>query len=139
VEGKMKKQNHIIALLILFYALSFSGCRDIFGDREQPISIVQPPLEGANISVIEPAHGSVWNPGDTILIRWVAPTIKQIDIHLYRKSEYKFRISDNIINNGNFYWVIPAEINSSVHYRLKVSNHNNSEAYSFSGQFAILN
>lgn len=135
----MKKQNILISIPILFYLISTNGCRDIFGDREQPISIVQPPLEGANITVIEPTAGSVWNPGDTILVRWLAPTIKRIDIHLFRKAEHKISISNDIENNGNFYWVIPAEIHSSVHYRLKISNHSNSEAYSFSGQFAILN
>lgn len=135
----MKKQNIFMTMMIIFSVLSFNSCRDIFGDREQPISIVQPPIEGSNISVVAPSYGSVWNPGDTILIKWLAPTIKQIDIYLFRKTEYKFRISDNIKNNGYFYWIVPSDINSSVHYRIKISNHNNAETYSFSGQFAILN
>ncbi|MCC7094827.1 MAG: hypothetical protein IT277_11620, partial [Ignavibacteriaceae bacterium] len=56
-------------LYTLFFTLFILfGCRDIFGDRTEPESIIQPPEEGSNLIVTEPIHGKIWNPGDTIKI-----------------------------------------------------------------------
>ena len=70
---------------LLILSLMLSGCRQIFGDREQPESIVEIPVEASNIIVKSPAHGTIWNSGDTIFIKWIAPTIQRIDIQLYKK------------------------------------------------------
>ena len=125
---------YLITLIIVGFF--FLGCRQILGDRELPESIVQPPLEGTKIIVNEPVFGTIRNPGDTLSIKWNAPTIRKIDIKLYRKSEYIFTIIENI-ENGEFDWKIPYEIPLSNHYLIKISNHNNEDIYEFSGQFGI--
>ncbi len=114
-----------------------SGCRQIFGDREQPESIVEAPIEASNIIIKSPVQGTIWNPGDTIIIKWIAPTIQRIDIQLYRKSEFKFMITKNIENSGRFDWIIPNDIPLSNHYLIKVTSHNNPDIYKFSGRFGI--
>jgi hypothetical protein len=125
-------------LYTLFFTLFILfGCRDIFGDRTEPESIIQPPEEGSNLIVTEPIHGKIWNPGDTIKIKWVAPTIKKIDLELYRKSEFKFVIANEISNTGNYSWIIPTDIPLSNHYLIKVSNHNNADVFKFSGRFGV--
>ncbi|MBK9097850.1 MAG: GPI anchored serine-threonine rich family protein [bacterium] len=123
--------------IIFFSLLAVVGCRDIFGDRTEPESIVQPPQEGSNLVVTEPVHGKIWNPGDTIQIKWIAPTIKKIDLELYRKSEYKFLIAGEVSNYGNYSWIIPIDLPLSNHYLIKVSNHNNADVYKFSGRFGV--
>jgi hypothetical protein len=132
----MKTFKLTIKILLIFSILG-SGCRQIFGDREQPESIVDAPIEASNIIIKSPAQGTIWNPGDTIVIKWIAPTIQRIDIQLYRKSEFKFMITKNIENSGRFDWIIPNDIPLSNHYLIKVTSHNNPDIYKFSGRFGI--
>ncbi len=133
----MRLVNNIVCIL-LFSIFLFTGCRDIFGDdSQQPVAIVEPPTEASKIIVTEPVFGMIKNPGDTININWIAPSIYKIDIQLYRKSEYKFTIIEDLENNGNFEWIIPSEIPLSNHYLIKIISHTNSDIYEFSGQFGI--
>lgn len=130
----------IIKSIILFSIISlisFTGCREIFGDGEKPDSIVQVPNEPAEIVVTSPLRGTIYKPGDVININWFAHSISAVDIELYRKNEYKFTISDNQENTGIFDWHIPIDINLSNHYIIKIVNHNNPDAYQFSGMFGI--
>ena len=133
------KTISLIPLFFLGMLLNFSGCRDIFGDETQPESIVQPPSEASNIFVTNPVYGTILNPGDTVVIKWSAPTIQRIDIQLFRKSEYKFTLAVEIENDGSFIWKIPFEIQPSHHYRIKIITHNHNTIYAFSDQFGILN
>ena len=126
-------------LSLLICPVFLTGCRQIFGDGTQPESIVEAPVENANIVVSEPVHGNIWKPGETIRIKWIAPTIKKIDIQLYRKSEFKFTIAGNLENSGKFDWIVPVDIALSNHYLVKVINHNNTDVYKFSGRFGIQN
>lgn len=122
---------------LLIFSVLLSGCRQIFGESEQSESIVSAPTEAANIIVTSPVHGTIWNPGDTITIKWIAPTIKKLEVQLYRKSEYKFTITENLENSGQFNWIVPLEIPLSNHYLVKLANHNNHDVYKFSGRFGI--
>jgi hypothetical protein len=131
------KTVKLILCIILFSLLAVVGCRDFFGEKTAPESIVQPPQESSNLVVTEPVHGTIWNPGDTIRIKWIAPTIKEIDLELYRKSEYKFLIAGEISNSGNYFWIIPIDLPLSNHYLIKVSNHNNADVFQFSGRFGV--
>ncbi|MGB5529774.1 MAG: GPI anchored serine-threonine rich family protein [Ignavibacteriaceae bacterium] len=121
----------VICLTIL------SGCRQIFGDREQPESIVQVPPDYSQIVVTAPEKGSIWKPGDVIRIKWLATSTKNVDIQLYRKSAYQFTIKENFENTGLFDWSIPFDINLSNHYLVKIINHNNPDVFQFSGRFGI--
>lgn len=124
----------IVSLICL---INLSGCRQIFGDREQAESIVQVPIESSRIAVTAPVHGSIWEPGDIIRIKWLATSINNIDVQLYRKSSYQYTIQNNLENTGSFDWLIPVDINLSSHYSLKIINHNNPDTYQFSGTFGI--
>jgi len=130
-----------VLISVLIVSLScliiLSGCRQIFGDGEQPESIVQVPIESSQIVVTAPVHGPIWKPGDVIRIKWLATSINSIDIQLYRKSSYQFTIQENIENTGSFDWSIPVDINLSNHYLVKVINHNDQDTYQFSGRFGI--
>lgn len=138
MEGFMKAIYLTLKTLLIFSVL-LTGCRDIFGDREQPELIVQAPIEGNSINVYEPVWGTVYQPGDTILIKWLAPRIDRLDISLYRKSEFKFTIHTNVENKSKINWIVPSGIPPSNHYRIKISNHNNADTYNFSKQFGIYN
>jgi hypothetical protein len=134
----MKAIYYTLKTIVIFSVL-LTGCRQIFGDREQPELIVQAPIEGNSINVYEPVWGTIHHPGDTIIIKWIAPRIKRLDISLYRKTEFKFTILSNLENKGIISWVVPNEIPSSNHYCIKINNHNNADTYNFSKQFGIHN
>lgn len=131
------KLKYLILSAVLIFGFLFSECRQFLGDSTAPELIVQPPIEATKIIVTEPAFGTIRNPGDTISIKWTAPTIKKIDLHLFRKSEYKLTIIENLENNGSFNWIVPHDIPPSNHYLIKIMSHNNEDIYEFSGQFGI--
>lgn len=133
------KTIYLTLKTLLIFSVLLTGCRDIFGDREQPEVIVQAPVEGNSINVYEPLWGTIHHPGDTIIIKWIAPRIKRLDISLYRKSEFKILINTDIENSGKINWVVPNEIPSSNHYCIKINNHHDADTYSFSKQFGIHN
>ena len=122
---------------LLVFSVLLTGCRQIFGDREQPELIVQAPIEASNILVNSPSQGTIWKPGETITINWIAPTIKKIDIQLYRKSEFKFSITENLENSGKFDRILPLDIPLSNHYLVKITSHSNPDIFKFSGRFGI--
>ena len=132
----MKAINLIIILAIIIVTV-LPGCRQIFGDGEQPDSILQIPDEASEIIVTSPTHGSIWKLGDTIKIKWLANSINSLDLELYRKSEFQIIISENVENSGGYSWKIPDNINLSNHYLIKIINHNNPDTYQFSGRFGI--
>jgi hypothetical protein len=129
--------NSIKTILPLLFILQFTGCRQFFGDGNQPELIVQPPAEVANITITSPVHGSIWEQDDIIEIKWIAPGIKRIKIELFRKSSYKLTLAMNAENKGIYKWTIPGDLPLSNHYLLKISDQNDSTVYEFSGKFAV--
>ncbi|MBT8377625.1 MAG: GPI anchored serine-threonine rich family protein [Ignavibacteria bacterium] len=124
-------------ILTLLLILFFTGCRQFFGDGQQPESIVQPLNETSKIVVTAPKHGTIWKKGDVIDIKWIAPSIEKIKIQLFRKSNYELTISSNTENDGLYEWSIPNDIPLSNHYVFKVSNQNDSNEFEYSGRFGI--
>ncbi|MCW8805512.1 MAG: GPI anchored serine-threonine rich family protein [Ignavibacteriaceae bacterium] len=131
------KSVYFVLIELVISTFFFSGCRQILEDGEPPDSIIQPPIEATKLIVNKPTFGTIYSPGDSLRIEWVAPTIKEIDIQLYRKSDYKFTLIENLENNGKFNWKIPNNISPSNHYLIKIISHNNTKIYEFSGQFGI--
>ena len=131
------KTIRIKILLLLILPFTFSGCELFIDDSEAPVSIVNPPPEANNIIVTEPVFGTILNPGDEIIIKWNAHTISKIDIQLYRKSEYKFTIIENLSSNNVYKWNIPVGIPLSNHYHIKIQSHSNNDIFDFSEQFGI--
>jgi len=114
------------------------GCRHLFGDIEQPDTIIQSTQTPPQLTVVSPVYGSIWNPGDTIDIKWALSNgITQVDIQLYKKSTFQFTIQNYLDNDEMFEWVIPASINISNHYIIKILNYNNPDEFAFSGMFGI--
>ncbi|HEY6437876.1 MAG TPA: GPI anchored serine-threonine rich family protein [Ignavibacteriaceae bacterium] len=131
------KLIYVILAELLIVGCFFSGCKQILGDSEPPESIVQPPIEAMKIIVTEPAFGTIKNPGETLSIEWSAPTIRKIDIQLFRKNELKLTLIENLENEGKFDWRIPIDIPRSNHYLIKIMSHINNDIYELSGQFGI--
>ena len=63
--------------------------------------------------------------------------MEKVDIELYRKSAFQFKLAEGKNNDGLFYWEISETINLSVNYRIKIINHNNIRGYNFCESFQI--
>jgi hypothetical protein len=115
----------------------FGGCRQIFGDKGKPESVVPIQSEAEKIIVNTPEHGSIWERGDVIIIKWIAPSIEKIKIQLFRKTNLKLTIDAGTENDGLYEWTIPDDIPLSNHYLFKLSSQNDSDIFEFSGRFGI--
>jgi hypothetical protein len=136
----MKRFRLNFKIIFPLLIISFSGCRDWFGEREFSDPIISPDQNPAQIQILTPEYGSVWKPGDSLPISWTATgTIQKIKIELYRKSSQQFIIVAGADNTGFYTWDIPQQINNSVHYVIKISSQNNAGVYALSRQFSINN
>ena len=91
------------------------------------------------ISINSPQQYAIWKAGNTYTIKWkTSSSISRINIELYKKSYFRRLIANNILNEEYFEWKIPSDIPRSHHYKLKIENSNNSDDYSISDVFYIL-
>lgn len=132
-------QNGLVKILIIvsIFLLISSGCRQIFGDRTAPDSLIEP-LESSSIIVTQPIYGTTYKPGEQMIIRWSASiNISHVDILLFKKGLLITHLADALSNNNLYNWKIPDEINNSVHYLIHVVDHNNPENFGISERFII--
>ncbi len=130
------EKNYILLFFLLSTALS-GGCRLLTGDDTVPESVVQPDYLNAFI-IISPERASFWKPRDMLEIKWITSgSVEKIDIQLYRKTTLIKDLKNNLKNDGSFIWYIPNDINHSLHYHIKIINHNNPDEYELSDRFAI--
>ncbi len=73
-------------------------------------------------------------------IKWITSgSVEKVDIQLYRKTTLIKDLKNNLNNDGSFIWYIPNDINHSLHYHIKLINHNNADEHELSDRFAIVN
>ncbi|NNG27147.1 MAG: hypothetical protein HKM87_06445 [Ignavibacteriaceae bacterium] len=134
----MRLEKIYIQIFFLSFTLFLVGCRLLTGDNTDPKSVVQ--VDYANDFVItSPERASFWRPGESLEIKWITSgSVEKVDIQLYRKTILIMDVKDKLSNSGSFTWEIPNDINHSLHYHIKILNHNNPEEYELSDRFAII-
>jgi hypothetical protein len=130
-----KLPTYFLSFILL--SLTMISCRQIFGGRDFPESPIPLESDFSEIVVTSPIYGSIWKPGDTLYIKWISSSVKRVNIELYRKSSYQLSIENNIESSGLCEWIIPANINLSNHYLIRVINCDNPDVFEFSGRFGI--
>lgn len=122
--------------LLIYFAFVLAliaGCR-----RELPVENDQP-LSGNNlapVAIISPLDSDEYTIGEEVHIQWL-PVNERVNIELYRKSEFKVEIAADINVNGEYLWVVPDNLEASVHYRIKIILRANPANYVFSEEFTI--
>ena len=133
----MRLEKNYILLFFLLSTILPGGCRLLTGDDSVPESVVQPDYLNAFI-ITSPKRASFWKPGDRLEIKWITSgSVEKVNIQLYRKTTLIKDLKDNLNNDGSFIWYIPNDINHSLHYHIKIINHNNPDEYELSDRFAI--
>ena len=135
----MNNHKYLFLLLTLYLLLNLSGCRDWFGSGAEPLpNSIEDQTLLAIIEITSPQYASVWKRGDSMPIQWVTSgPIQKVDIELYRKSTFQFKLIEGKVNDGLFYWQIPETINLSLHYRIKIVNHDKVSEYNICRSFQI--
>ena len=133
----MRLEKIYIQLFFLLSTILLGGCRLLTGYNTEPETVVEPVYINAFI-ITSPEKSSFWKPGDMMKIKWITSgSIDKVDIQLYRKSTFIRDLKYNLMNNGSFKWYIPNEIDCSLHYHIKIINHNNPDEFELSDRFAI--
>lgn len=134
----MRLEKIYIQLFFLSSTILLGGCRLLINDYPEPESVVEPIYLNA-FTITSPKYSSFWKPGNTMEIKWITSgSIEKVDIQLFRKTTLLRDLKINLMNNGSFIWNIPNDIDHSVHYHIKIINHNNPDEYELSDRFAIL-
>jgi len=134
----MRLEKIYIQLFFLLSAILLGGCRLLINDYPEPETVVEPVYLNT-FTITSPAYSSFWKPGALLKIKWITTgSVEKVDIQLYRKTTLLRDLIINLMNNGIFIWNIPGDIDHSVHYHIKIINHNNPDEYELSDRFAIL-
>lgn len=134
----MNLKKNYIKVFLLAGIICLAGCRHLAEFNEDHDLLVEPDYLNAFV-ITSPQRASFWKPGAVIEIKWITVgSVERVDIQLYRKTSLQRTLINNLDNSGTFNWRIPNEINHSLHYKIKISNHNNPDEHELSERFAIL-
>ncbi len=85
------------------------------------------------ITVTTPNGGEQWFIGDSENINWDTENAgSYVEIGLYRSGTFVGTISNSTNNDGYYLWTIPAWCESSVYYKVKITDTSNSLTYDYS-------
>jgi len=103
--------------ILCFVILMLAGCREetLLQDEE----LIPDENLTSVINILSPIDPDEFTYGEEVLIKW-EPRDYKVNIELYRKSDLKLEIATDVGTNGEYVWVIPDQIDASVHYRIKV-------------------
>jgi len=134
----MRFEKIYIQIFFLSFTLFLGGCRLLISDYPDPESVVDPVYTNT-FTITSPQYSSFWKPGNPMEIKWFTHgSIEKVDIQLFRKTTLLRDLKINLTNNGVFKWDIPVDIDHSVHYHIKIINHNNPDENELSDRFAIV-
>ncbi|MFC2133485.1 Ser-Thr-rich GPI-anchored membrane family protein [Bacteroidota bacterium] len=134
-------KNSLSIVLLVLIIFSFYSCRQtINNEQDTGNGLVDPPPFGPGLTVISPQASEIWEPGTRHEIIWdVIPNEFNVDILLYRKTEFKLIIAQGVENNGSYFWRIPPDIDQSHHYRIKIRYTQNEYQTQFSSaEFCVI-
>lgn len=126
-------------LLIFVFSVFATSCDFILQKHPEPELIVADSNYSPVIRIITPEAGVVLRPGDICDITWdTLASFRLARIELYKKSAFQFVIVSSVRNQGVYRWQIPGNFTNSVHYKIRISDYDNSEFFGISEMFAIL-
>lgn len=127
--------KQVINIAFLFFSLLLiAGCRKgtpLEDDNRDSSAQISSPVK-----VISPVDSDEYYYGQELIIKWL-PGNAVVNIALYRKTEYKLEIAENVLTNGQFIWIVPENIDASVHYRIKIIPRDNPDYAVYSDEFTI--
>jgi len=89
-------------------------------------------------TVLEPSSRSIWNKGTIKEIKWDSRgLVSNVSIYLYEQDSNKMDVVNNIADTESYSWKIPASLENSDTYRIKIEDSSDSSTFDFSDYFEI--
>jgi formylglycine-generating enzyme required for sulfatase activity len=76
------------------------------------------------VVLISPNGGEIWPMGTSQLIKWQSNLSEQVKIDLLKNGEFSSNIVSGTANDGEYSWAIPATLELSENYSVKISGVN---------------
>ena len=123
-------------LFVLIISLILLNCRD----SSTPTSNLDfSPGPQGNITVTSPTSSENWQPGTVRTIMWNKESaINKVDVLLFRKDLKILTITQGIENASSYDWEVPADLDYSHHYRIKIVSSSPGDIGTFSDYFYII-
>lgn len=123
-----------LLMYVIIITLVFASCRKETpienDDLNTDINILPA------ISIISPVDEDEFSPGEEVVIKWL-PQDFRVNIVLYRKTDFQFEIASDVTSSGEYIWVIPDNLDPSVHYRIKIILKENPINSVYSSEFTV--
>ena len=95
-------------------------------------------LQVFSIEVLSPTNAESWEISTSHYVSWTSiGSIPIVKIELYNNDVLELEIVSNTANDGEFEWLIPASLENSDHYQIKVSDVSNPSIFDISDYFQI--
>jgi len=93
-------------------------------------------IEGNNtpdITVLSPNGGETWDLGAEVVITWESVNIPGlVKVSLHKDGDYHRTIANTTVNDGEFVWVVPMDIDPDADYTVRVRSVDNTSIKDFS-------
>ncbi len=91
------------------------------------------------ITITTPNNSSSWEANSSHYIYWESTGYTStVNIELYKDGVFETKIQTEGVNNGSYNWKLPADLNSSKNYQIKITNSTDNSIYGISENFEIL-
>jgi len=128
-------KSFVTAIVVM---ISVFACRESNDGNANPVLTPGEKDETGFLAVNSPAEGAIYYTGDVLTIKWQSyGPVKGVNIFLFKKTELRATIVENIENYGIYIWQIPEGTRDSHHYLIKVVNSENRDEFKFSESFSI--
>ncbi|MBN2835120.1 MAG: hypothetical protein JXR48_09160 [Candidatus Delongbacteria bacterium] len=79
-----------------------------------------------SITIIVPNGGESWSVGTSKLIQWQSSLPEPVKIELFKNNIYQTSIISSTLNDGEYSWAIPTDLEVSNDYKINISGVNSS-------------
>lgn len=124
------------ALFVIIISMMLINCRD---SNIPTSSLDFPNGSQGNISITSPTSSENWLPGTVRTIQWnKESTINKVDVLLFRKDIKILTIAKGLETISSYNWEVPADLDYSHHYRIKIVSSSTGDVGTFSDYFYII-
>ncbi|MBN2155484.1 MAG: BspA family leucine-rich repeat surface protein [Candidatus Lokiarchaeota archaeon] len=96
--------------------------------------------EPETLTISTPLATSSWETSSTQTITWDSTgVVASVNLELHRNEIYVLSIVQGTVNDGNFAWELPSELEDSILYQIKIVDASNETVYDLSEYFEIFN
>jgi hypothetical protein len=100
--------------------------------------IYEIPIISESITIMQPTTASSWETNSVHIISWSSTgAITNVKIELFKNDIFELEIISSTPNDGSYSWTIPAGLETSTQYQVKITDLSSPSTYDYSDYFEI--